>query len=204
MKCFEVVQKVLDATYAEIPGDAPTRDAAISAALRTMSDQYKTNLLSSGGPDFSDPATRFAYVFLYVPAHSHWLYELITWSDEAKSIFDAQRLRMTCLGGGPGSDLVGVLKYMSKFDKAPAVFCEIVDGCRQWKQTWSDLAYTLDWQTPVHTNYVIHRVGDPNVWGDLWWTPILGQKRGPSLDRVAALKIEESQCLKPARVTHPA
>ena len=93
---------------------------------------------------------------------------------------------------------------MSKFDKAPAVFCEIVDGCRQWKQTWSDLAYTLDWQTPVHTNYVIHRVGDPNVWGDLWWTPILGQKRGPSLDRVAALKIEESQCLKPARVTHPA
>jgi hypothetical protein len=166
MKCFEVVQKVLDATYAEIPGDAPTRDAVISSALRTMSDQYKSNLLLSGGPDFSDPATRFAYVFLYVPAHSHWLYELITWSDEARLIFDAKRLRMTCLGGGPGSDLVGVLKYMSRFKKSPAVHCDIVDGCRQWKQTWSDLAYTLDWQTPVYTNYFINRVGDLKVLDD--------------------------------------
>jgi hypothetical protein len=35
------------------------------------------------------------------------------------------------------------------------------------------------------------------------WTPFSGQKKTPSLDRAAALKIEESQCLKYARVTHP-
>ena len=39
---------------------------------------------------------------------------------------------------------------------------------------------------------------------DLWWTPFSGQKKGPFLDRAAALKMKESQCLKPARVTHPA
>jgi len=100
MKCFEVVQKVLDATYAELPGTGGARDQAISRALEAMSRQYNKNLLSSGGPDFSDPVTRFAYVFLYVPAHAHWLYELITWSSEAKSLFDAQWLRMACLGGG--------------------------------------------------------------------------------------------------------
>jgi hypothetical protein len=39
---------------------------------------------------------------------------------------------------------------------------------------------------------------------EMRWTPFFGQKKTPSLDRVAALKIEESQCLKFARVTHPA
>ena len=38
----------------------------------------------------------------------------------------------------------------------------------------------------------------------LWWTPFFGQKRPPSLDRGAALKMKESQCLKYARVIHPA
>ena len=38
----------------------------------------------------------------------------------------------------------------------------------------------------------------------LWWTPFFGQKKTSSLDRAAALKMKESQCLKFARVTHPA
>ena len=37
----------------------------------------------------------------------------------------------------------------------------------------------------------------------VWWTPFFGQKKIPSLDRAAALKMKESQCLKFARVTHP-
>jgi len=38
----------------------------------------------------------------------------------------------------------------------------------------------------------------------LWWTPFFGQKKTPSLDRTAALKMKESQCQKFARVTQPA
>ena len=42
------------------------------------------------------------------------------------------------------------------------------------------------------------------MWVEVWWTPFFGQKKTPSLDRAAALKMKESQCPKPARVTHPA
>jgi len=55
---------------------------------------------------------------------------------------------------------------MSTHQEAPTVYCEIVDGCRKWKQTWSDLALRLDLPTPVHTDYVIHRVEDPDVWDE--------------------------------------
>jgi hypothetical protein len=33
----------------------------------------------------------------------------------------------------------------------------------------------------------------------LWWTPFFGQKRPPSLDRAAALKMKECQCIEFAR-----
>jgi hypothetical protein len=48
--------------------------------------------------------------------------------------------------------------------KKPALFCEIVDGCIEWKQTWSDLAFNLDWPSGLHTDYVIHDAGDKATW----------------------------------------
>jgi hypothetical protein len=164
MKCFKVVQKVLQDTYDEIPGDEAERDAKVTRALNELSDSYKT-LLTTGGPDFSKAVTRFAYVYMYVPAHAHWVYELIQMSPEAAAVFDSEKVRIACIGGGPGSDLVGILKYLdTRSDDAPTIFCEIVDGCVQWKQTWSDIGYTLDLGSSLLTDYVIHRVGDADVW----------------------------------------
>ncbi|WP_434300620.1 hypothetical protein [Corallococcus exiguus] len=164
MKCFKVVQQVLDATYDEIPNKSDKRDNEISNALKSMSDQYLNNLTTSGGPDFDDPVTRFAYVYNYVPSHAHWLYELIDWSDDAKEVFTKPKIRLTCLGGGPGSDLVGILKYISQQDKQPMLFCEIIDGCIHWKQTWSDLAFNLGWKNTLHTDYSIQDVDDKKSW----------------------------------------
>jgi hypothetical protein len=163
MKCFKVVQRVLEDTYGLIPGTEPLRDAAITAAINGLSSSYGS-VLTQGGPDFSDPVRRFAYVYSYVPAHAHWVYELLDMSPEAAAVFDADKVRVACVGGGPGSDLVGVLKFLDTHGKTPTLFCEIVDGCVQWKQTWSDIGYTLDLNGSLHTDYVIQVVGDPNIW----------------------------------------
>ncbi len=164
VKCFQVVQGVLDATYAAVPDTSGSRDAKIRGAIEAMSRQYRTALITSGGPDFSDPATRFGYVLAYVPAHAHWLFELIGWSLDAQALFNRPKLRVACLGGGPGSDLVGILKYMDESGKSPRIFCEIVDGCIEWKTTWGDLAFSLDWENALHTDYVIHNLADPGTW----------------------------------------
>jgi hypothetical protein len=168
MKCFQVVQKVLASTYNQIGGNDAARTPKVNAALKPMSKKYRTELLADGGPDFSDAITRFGYVFLYVPVHSHWLYELITWDDEVGKLFKKAKFRVTCLGGGPGSDLMGILKYMDARKRYPTLFCEIVDGCVEWKSTWSDLAYEIDWESPLNTDYVIHDAGDKKSWNQPW------------------------------------
>jgi hypothetical protein len=164
MKCFEVVKKVLDDTYQEIPGSDETRDQKIAAAIRDLSATY-AKVLTGGGPDFSDPVIRFAYVYTYVPAHAHWVSELIGWSRETQQIFESEKVRIACIGGGPGSDLVGMLKYLDeRGGEMPAIFCEIADGCELWKRTWAEVAFALDRNVRLVTDYVTQLVGDPSVW----------------------------------------
>lgn len=164
MKCFDVVNTVLDATYAQVPNAAGKRDDLIRSALVEMRDRYNNHLMEEGGPDFDDPVTRFGYVFTYVPAHAHWIYELINQCKSAREIFAQGKARIACLGGGPGSDIVGVLKYLDESKTKCRLFMELIDGCEAWKTTWGDLAFQLDWDDPLHTDYVIHDVADKKTW----------------------------------------
>src|SRR5688572_20193034 len=164
MKCFDVVKTVLDATYGEIDNADGQKDARIKAAIEGSRKQYSQHLMTQGGPDFDDPATRFGYVYTYVSAHAHWVYDLLEKSPEAKAFMASGKVRLACIGGGPGSDIVGALKYVDENDLDCKLVVEIIDGCEQWKATWSDLAYTLDLDNALHTDYVIHNVDDPASW----------------------------------------
>ncbi len=175
LKCFKVVYRVLEDSYNEVPGTEAERDAAITTALQGLSTTYK-RVLSGGGPNFADPINRFAYVFTYVPVHAHWVYELLKFSPDAAAVLEQEKVRIACIGGGPGSDLVGILKFLDeRGGDQPAIFCEIVDGCEQWKLTWADIGFTLGLPAGLHSDYVIHRIGDPDD-PDVWIHPTKFQK----------------------------
>ena len=164
MKCFDVVQTVLDATYEEVPGTGKERDASVKKAIETTRARYTGGqLMTKGGPDFSDPATRFGYVFVYTPAHAYWLFEAIGKAKGIRSLFEKGKARVICLGGGPGSDVVGLLKFLDDEEIECKLFVDIVDGCLEWQATWRDLAYELDTNS-LHTTYVTHDVGEKATW----------------------------------------
>jgi hypothetical protein len=164
MICYEVVQKVLDDAYSKIELPEAEKDAEITSTIKAISRQYNNRLLASGGPDFDSPISRFAYVFSYVPVHAFWIYELINDNEEVGNLFRNKRLRIVCLGGGPGSDLIGVLKYLDKKGISPQIQCDIIDGCVAWKETWGDIAYQIEWPGNINTTYYIQNAGDPETW----------------------------------------
>lgn len=164
-KCFSVVKKVLEDTYVEIQGDEENRDREIASAIEKISESYLNMSKTGPGPDFQDPVSRFAYVYAYVPAHAHWVSELISWTPEAIDVFEKDKVRIACIGGGPGSDLIGILKYLDdRGGEPPSIFCEIADGCELWKHTWADLSFSLDLPVRLNTDYVVQRVGETDVW----------------------------------------
>jgi hypothetical protein len=64
--------------------------------------------------DYSDLATQAAYVFVYAIGRAEFTYQLLKRHRAAvgKPLFPNSVARITSLGGGPGSEIAGVVKYL--------------------------------------------------------------------------------------------
>lgn len=134
--CFEVVKNTLDILYDKLP--AKTRDDDIQLELKQLSDSYK-GLKVGGTIDYSKPATQFAYLYCYVTSHANTTYELLLKEEESSqlvSIFNQEEVNVVCLGGGPGSDLLGLIKFMEVHKKKAKLVCAIYDKEKNWQDTW--------------------------------------------------------------------
>lgn len=105
MTIFELVRIALNELYDEgLAEHGENLDAVIKERMAYLSDQYKT----LEDPDrkrikYKDPATRFAYTYMYVAAHGDYLVQLL---DKLTlkiggNVFSGDALRVSCVGGGP-------------------------------------------------------------------------------------------------------
>jgi hypothetical protein len=114
---FEIVCQTLDIAYETIEGD---KDANILQRLQALTETYG-NVLTKGGPSYEDNLSRFAYVFKYATAHSDYLNTIIASSPELRAALTQERIHITCIGGGPGSDVLGFVKFLLSQEKKPQV-----------------------------------------------------------------------------------
>jgi hypothetical protein len=163
LNVFELVRDVLDETYNEIPGTDAAKDAKIKALLADMGKTYGT-VWQTGGPSFRDPSIRFAYVFKYVACHANLVKTGIQNCTALKALMMEPRLVITALGGGPGSDTLGVIKHLQAKDLNPKLHFHLCDREALWAETWSDLGMKLSGDIGVHTSYLAHDVLVPETW----------------------------------------
>ena len=164
MNTFQLIKSVLDEAYEAIPGTESERDAAISEQLQQLSDEYK-NLLNDGCLDYSDPSRRFAYIFRYTTSHANLVYSKIANSKSLKELFDRERVVLSCVGGGPGSDFLGILKYCLLNRKQPELKCQILDRDPAWGESWSDVDDKLRATLRISTVFFPFDVTDADNWG---------------------------------------
>jgi hypothetical protein len=132
---FEIVRQTLDRGYADIEGE---RDERIKARLVELDKGFESVLIR-GGPDYADPVTRFAYVYKYTPAHADYLDRMIQQSTAVQQVLNRDKVSITCIGGGPGSDVLGFLKFLLERGDSPHITYFILDKEPAWGDTWSDL-----------------------------------------------------------------
>ena len=87
----------------------------------------------------SDPAVRFAYIYRYTTAHANIVFDAIINNDQLKEIFDQENIKIACVGGGPGSDLLGIYKYVLAIDNAPSMMFYLLDREDAWSESWSEV-----------------------------------------------------------------
>lgn len=146
MNLMQLIKLVLDDAYAVINApDDTTKDALITKELTSLSSEYgKLASQTSSAIDYSDSVKRFAYIYKYTVAHADYIMQLIEGSKALRDLLAKNSIEVACLGGGPGSDLLGILKYLIRTEaKDLALKCYIFDKERAWGDSWSDVASQL-------------------------------------------------------------
>lgn len=168
MTLFELVKLALDELYTEgtsVYGAA--LDAEIQKRMSYLSTSYSSlNSMSRVPIDYRDPATRFAYVYKYTAAHGDYLVQALqTFRDVAGPIFTNPASRLTCIGGGPGSDIVGVIKFIADAsENVSKLTCYLVDGEQAWADTWTEIGDALSNDISVNVNFQPLDVTKPSTW----------------------------------------
>jgi hypothetical protein len=132
MNLFPLVKSVLDELYVQIP--LPSEDAkneVIRYQIKDLRNKY-TELANGITVDYTHPITRFVYMYSYVTAHAYTMYALIRDTPDLSHLFNLNQLRVCCLGGGPGSDLLGMLKFIKTKNKSTKLMCCIYDRQERW------------------------------------------------------------------------
>jgi hypothetical protein len=161
---FEIVCQTLDLGYEDI--EDKDRDAKITRCLQQLTDTYG-NVLAKGGPSYEDNVTRFAYVFRYSTAHADYLNTVISWSPELQAALTRERVDISCIGGGPGSDVLGFLKFVLSQEAKPQLTYFIMDKEAAWGETWADLDAIVSAELKTSRTYFPMDVTDANSYEKL-------------------------------------
>jgi hypothetical protein len=165
MNCFQIVKEVLDRAYKQIPGNTDEKDAAIQSELQRLAGQYAGLSGKYAAIDYSQPITRFAYVYRYVTSHANLVCTVIKRSSTLRELFTNERVTVSALGGGPGSDIVGILKYLEGRPGATErLYCHIFDGETAWGETWITLLQEFEDDLRVYPAFNQFDAADPSTW----------------------------------------
>ena len=136
---FNVVKDCLDEMYAKIDAyDDQERDQLILSELKRLSDCYGKGRLDKEqtGIDYSRQETRFAYMYTYVAAHSGIVYDIVTSNSDLENIFIKDEVRVSSIGIGPGSDLIGIHKYWKEQGERFRLLVSLHDKETAWNGSW--------------------------------------------------------------------
>lgn len=162
MTIFQLIKTVLDEVYLQIDAKGENdRDLLISEQVKYLTRQYKKLLFSKESIDYKNPATRFAYIFKYVTCHANLVYNQIF---NISELFNQSKMMVSCIGGGPGSDLLGILKFLLKQRKTPHLRCFILDREEVWSDSWCDVDDKLNVDFRISTHFERLDITNMNSW----------------------------------------
>lgn len=165
MNVFQIIKAVLDEAYDEIPGNNAEKDTAILQELNLLTSKYLKLKTEENEIAYSQAVTRFSYIYKYVTSHANLVCTLIEKSNDIKNLFvNDKRVSVACIGGGPGSDFLGILKYIMKHGKLNPVKFHIYDRERAWEDSWFDVENKVDTRFHISTSYMPFDVTIPAQW----------------------------------------
>ncbi|MFL9897863.1 hypothetical protein PQR71_06770 [Paraburkholderia fungorum] len=171
MTLFELVKITLDELYKEAwKHYGLNTDAEIKARFAYLSGSYEQLNDPARVPiNYRDPATRFAYVFRYVATHGDYVVQMLNIASATLKgpVFPSGTARVSCIGGGPGSDILAILKHLDDYkgrESVTKLVVYLLDKEQAWADTWTELDDKLNVGVQLNTNFQPLDVTDAASW----------------------------------------
>lgn len=142
---FDTIKKILDQSiqsYSAREGKPiPLIDAEISAHIKNTSPEYRN---PDPNINYNDPLCRLGYLFTHAGANATLFERTIDYSSHLKTLISSKSahcINICTVGGGPGTELLGLTKYLLKTNTAfHEIFFTVLDSVPEWSETWSFIA----------------------------------------------------------------
>ena len=129
-------------------------DAEVLSRTSTLNTFYFSFSKSTWAPlDYDDPVTRFLYAYKYIAGHADVISKLLAevWSDFKPDFLRNDPLDVCCVGGGPGTDMLGVAAFL---DSQKRLSPELVRfAILEKEQAWAPLAEAIADALPKSRDY---------------------------------------------------
>lgn len=124
----------------------PERD--IRLGVRDMAQSYapeatnfESDITDRKFTNFNIAAFRCAYLHKYAPLHTYIVLDVMTKVIKQETqlfniLLNSKQFKLCCLGGGPGSDAVGVLAALHTVFNSFKYSVTVIDCMEQWKYTF--------------------------------------------------------------------
>jgi hypothetical protein len=136
---INVVREVVKVFISKRAAETNQAEGEIQAKIRQQadktSDQYRQ---PSPSIDYHDSICRIAYLYRQGPAQAAVIERVLLQSEHLRAILKNKReLRVVAIGGGPGTELLGLIKLLAKVPNNLAnITFDVLDLVPQWGDTW--------------------------------------------------------------------
>ncbi|XP_078699129.1 uncharacterized protein LOC144926351 [Branchiostoma floridae x Branchiostoma belcheri] len=124
----------------------------VQNALDELHRAHKIDPLKIGIQDikYEDPFFQFGYTYKHSMFSARSLSKVMHCSDVLGNLGKRTSITVVCLGGGPGSDVLGVLDYFMKYmgDFEGQLDIQLYDRKDKWGTCWESLKTAMD--TELH------------------------------------------------------
>lgn len=173
MSTFDLIARVLaklEEPLAERHGDKLT--AKFTAKLAYLSAGYgRLHGAFSHRIDYGEPETRWCYLYKYVAPHADYLFKVLRRAKAAKGpLFRSTKVEVACLGGGPGTDVIALVRYLaSQANNEPveAVHFVVFDVEPGWEAPMNVLLGQVGGPIKFTAEFRVLDVADPSTWEDV-------------------------------------
>lgn len=139
---FETVRLVLETLDEQGRADFFDWDERLQASLVSLEAEYRKLTQGDRSPiDYSELSSQAAYLYRYVYGHAEFFYDFLKVAREkcGAPLFEDTVLTITGIGGGPGSELLGLIKYLDEGNGEPDV-SQIIYTIMDKEANWQHVA----------------------------------------------------------------